>query len=79
MREEILADPEAYRKQQTIQGARPGMLQGWSSPPFDPDCCRCEFVSFGEAQETTAVNIFLRRNPQVDKRFNMRNPEGVGA
>ena len=29
-REEILADPEAYHKQQTIQGVRPGMLQGWS-------------------------------------------------
>src|SRR5271157_4990908 len=25
-----------------------GMLQSWSRPPFDPDCCRCEFVSFGE-------------------------------
>ena len=29
-REEVLAGPEAYRKQQTIQGERPSMLQGWS-------------------------------------------------
>src|SRR5271157_92620 len=30
---------------------RPGMLQRWSRPPFDPDCCRCEFVSFGEGPQ----------------------------
>ncbi len=24
------------------------MLQSWSWPPFDPDCCRCELVWFGE-------------------------------
>ena len=28
-----------------------------------------ENTSLGEGLQTTAVNIFLRRNPQVDKRF----------
>ena len=50
------------------------MLQSWSSPPSDPDCFRCELVSFGEGLPTTAVNIFLRRNPQVDKRFRAAFP-----
>ncbi len=34
------------------------MLQSWSSAPSDPDCFRCELVSFGEGLPTTAVNIF---------------------
>ena len=29
---------------------------------------------FGAGRETTAVNIFLRRNPQVDKRFRAAFP-----
>ena len=31
------------------------MLQSWSWPPFDPDCCRCEFVSFGEGLQSPAA------------------------
>src|SRR5271157_3837187 len=29
------------------------MLQSWSCPPSDPDCSRCEFVSFGEGLQVT--------------------------
>ena len=29
-----------------------GMLQSWSCLPSNPDCFRCEFVSFGEGLST---------------------------
>ena len=32
-------------------------------PPSDPDCFRCESVSFGEGLQTTAVNIFKPLRP----------------
>ena len=36
---------------------------GWTPSGCDPDCFRCESVSFGEGLQTTAVNIFKPLRP----------------
>ncbi len=47
------------------------MLQCWSWPPSDPDCFRCEFVSFGAGLQTTAVNIFETARNRWEKPGNL--------